>query len=172
MFCKNCGKEIQDGAVVCLNCGAKVDPPAAEDPFKKAAEDAFKAPVDDTVSYDPQDISANKGMAILSYFGILVLIPLFAAKNSRFARFHANQGIVLAIAEIAVSILRAVVVGIIKAVLIGAGLFRLGFIASIIDFVFVLALIALGVLAIIGIVYAAQGKAKEIPVIGKIKILK
>lgn len=24
MFCKNCGKEIDDNAYVCLNCGAKV----------------------------------------------------------------------------------------------------------------------------------------------------
>ena len=32
-------------------------------------------------------------MAILAYFGILVLIPILAAKDSKFARFHANQGL-------------------------------------------------------------------------------
>ena len=47
---------------------------------------------------DPQDVQANKVMAILAYFGILVLIPLFAAKESPFARFHANQGLILLIA--------------------------------------------------------------------------
>ena len=25
MFCKNCGKEINEGAYVCLGCGAKVE---------------------------------------------------------------------------------------------------------------------------------------------------
>jgi len=39
-------------------------------------------------------------MAILAYLTWLVLIPLFAAKESKFARFHCNQGIVLAVAEI------------------------------------------------------------------------
>lgn len=41
---------------------------------------------------DPQDVQANKVMAILAYFGLLVFVPLFAAKESRFARFHTNQG--------------------------------------------------------------------------------
>ena len=30
MYCKNCGKEISDGSVVCINCGAKAD---SEIPF-------------------------------------------------------------------------------------------------------------------------------------------
>ena len=36
---------------------------------------------------DPQDVQANKVMAILAYFGLLVFVPLFAAKESRFARY-------------------------------------------------------------------------------------
>ena len=44
---------------------------------------------------DPQDVQANKVMAILAYFGLLVFVPLFAAKESRFARFHTNQGLIL-----------------------------------------------------------------------------
>lgn len=47
---------------------------------------------DMTSQFDPRDIQNNKVMAILAYFGILVLIPIFAAKESKFARFHANQG--------------------------------------------------------------------------------
>ena len=42
---------------------------------------------------DPQDIASNKFMAICSYLGILVLIPLLLAKQSTFATFHARQGI-------------------------------------------------------------------------------
>lgn len=42
----------------------------------------------------PQKIN---GMAILSYLGILVLVPLLAAKNDSFVKFHAQQGLVLLI---------------------------------------------------------------------------
>ncbi len=41
------------------------------------------------------DIEANKGMAALSYFWILCLVPLLLKKRSKFAQFHAKQGVVL-----------------------------------------------------------------------------
>lgn len=41
------------------------------------------------------DIEANKGMAALSYFWILCLVPLLLKKRSKFAQFHAKQGAVL-----------------------------------------------------------------------------
>ena len=41
---------------------------------------------DTTNEFDPQDIQNNKAMAILAYLSWLVLIPLFAAKDSKFAR--------------------------------------------------------------------------------------
>jgi len=40
-------------------------------------------------------------MAIFSYLGILVLVPLLTEKKDEFVRFHAKQGLVLLIAEIA-----------------------------------------------------------------------
>ena len=100
-------------------------------------------------------------MAILAYFGILVLVPILAAKESKFARFHANQGLILFIAGIAVWL----VVSIITSVLT----WRLYWLISIISTV---AWLLLLVLAIIGIVNAAGGKAKELPVIGSFKLLK
>lgn len=51
-----------------------------------------------TDQFDKADVEQNKVMAILAYFGILVLIPILAAKDSKFARFHANQGLLLCIA--------------------------------------------------------------------------
>ena len=51
----------------------------------------FNTP-DTTASYAAADVQNNKVMAVLSYIGILVLIPILAAKESPFARFHANQG--------------------------------------------------------------------------------
>ena len=40
---------------------------------------------------DPQDVQANKVMAILAYFGLFVLIPLFAAKESPFVIKSHNE---------------------------------------------------------------------------------
>ncbi len=46
----------------------------------------------------------NVLMAILSYFWIFALIPLFVEKEDEFIQFHAKQGTTLLIAEIVLSI--------------------------------------------------------------------
>lgn len=47
---------------------------------------------------DQKDIQENKLWAFLGYLGILCLIPLLAKKDSKFAQFHAKQGLVMLIA--------------------------------------------------------------------------
>jgi uncharacterized membrane protein len=49
---------------------------------------------------DKQDIEQNKVLAAVGYLGILFLIPLLAAKQSKFAQFHAKQGLVLFALEV------------------------------------------------------------------------
>ena len=122
-------------------------------------QDVLQTP-DVTSEFDPQDINQNKVMAVLAYFGILFLVPLLAAKESKFAQFHANQGIVLCILWIAIGILNFILSMILR---------NASWISSILCSLLYL---VCGILAIIGIVNAAQGKAKELPIIGKIKILK
>jgi len=124
---------------------------------------AINNTADTTAEFDINDINNNKGMGVLAYFGPLCFIPMFASKDSKFARFHANQGLVLLIACVA----WAIASGIINAILLAIS-WRLYFLTSIISFLSVV----FAVLAIIGIVNAANGKAKELPVIGKFKILK
>lgn len=126
--------------------------------YEKAAEkaqakvDQIKSEIDDyTADQDPEDVKNNKVMAILAYIGILVLIPILCAKDSKFAKFHANQGLVLFIIEVICGALASVKL--------------IGWIFDILGVVAV-------IFAIIGIVYAAQGKAKELPVIGNWTILK
>lgn len=114
---------------------------------------------DHTHEYQQYDIQQNKVYAILSYIGILFLVPIFAAKNSPFAKFHANQGLALFIAEIAVGILNT----------IGSWIPYIGWIFSVASGLVSLACV---IFCIMGIVYAAQGQAKELPIIGKIKIIK
>ena len=114
---------------------------------------------DTTAEYAPEDIQNNKVMAILAYLSWLVLIPLIAAKDSKFARFHCNQGIVLAIIEIVIW------------AIFGA----LSFIPLVgWRFIIINSVLSLGcfALAVIGIINAANGKAKELPLIGHIKLLK
>lgn len=114
---------------------------------------------DTTAEYAPEDIQNNKVMAILAYLSWLVLIPLIAAKDSKFARFHCNQGIVLAIIEIVIW------------AIFGALSFipLVGWIFIVINSVLSLGCFAL---AVIGIINAANGKAKELPLIGHIKLIK
>ncbi|MBQ7422422.1 MAG: hypothetical protein IJV27_09820 [Prevotella sp.] len=102
-------------------------------------------------------------MAILAYFGILVVIPILAAKESKFARFHANQGVVLFIASVAYWIMLEIIQSII--VSISTGLLLITTILGLTYLVFM-------VLGIMGIVNAATGKAKELPIIGKFSLLK
>lgn len=178
-FCGKCGTKIEEGIKFCSNCGEAVGvqtpeqetqqtPPVAEQ--ATANQNDFSAKMaalnntaDTTADYDANDITQNKAMGILAYFGPLCFIPMFAAKESKFARFHANQGLVLMIACIAWSIASSIVNAIILAIS-----WRLYFITTIISLVS----IVFAVLAIIGIINAANGRAKELPVIGKIKILK
>ncbi len=119
----------------------------------------FNNTKDYTEEYDPQDIEQNKLMAVLAYLSWLVLVPLFAAKESKFARFHCNQGIVLAIAEIAVWI----AFGILRRLPLIGWLFAIAEgLVTLVCFVF----------AVIGIINAVNGKAKELPFVGGFRILK
>ncbi|HNZ63643.1 MAG TPA: zinc ribbon domain-containing protein, partial [Bacillota bacterium] len=83
--------------------------------------------------------------------------------DSRFARFHANQGLVLFLCEVGL----VIVLSILQAILLAIS-WRLGFLVTILW----LLMIPLAVVAIIGILNAINGKAKELPVIGKIKLIK
>lgn len=104
-FCEKCGNHLPEGANFCASCGAPV-PPAPQQPNNPFQPGSFtpdnsqqtpyntdyqppKAPSqmpdsvkafldteDHTAEYDPQDIQNSTVMAVLSYLGLLVLIPL------------------------------------------------------------------------------------------------
>ena len=160
--CGNCG--TNHDSKFCPSCGA----PAPQQ--QQAQQTDFTAKLkelnntaDTTAEYTAEDINQNKTMAILAYFGPLVLIPIFAAKGSKYARFHSNQGLVLFLALIAYNIIEGILSSILLA--ISWSLYFLPTILGLVSIVF-------AVLAIIGIINASKGKAKELPVIGKIKLLK
>src|ERR1700677_782417 len=58
----------------------------------------------ESLEVDPEDADKHKIFGIIAYLWILCLVPIFAAKESPFAKYHANQGLVLFLLEIVISI--------------------------------------------------------------------
>ena len=177
-FCSKCGAQIADGSKFCPSCGNATETPVAPQqsvsqqsaPTPQQSEPATPpppspapAPAATAGGFEAKDIEQNKVMAILSYLGILVLIPILGAKDSPYARFHANQGLLFCIAAILYSIAYSILSSIILAIS-----WRLYWLVSILGF----AGLVFAVLCVLGIINAANGQAKELPVIGKYRILK
>jgi len=167
-FCPGCGAPNETAAPAAPATPVQEAPPVQQNHAPQQADfgakmAALNNTADTTAEFDKADIEQNKGMSILAYLGPLVLIPILAAKNSKFARYHSNQGLVLLIAAVAYGVAYGILSAIIYAIS-----WRLGFIVSIIGLVSIL----FTVLAIIGIINAVNGRAKELPIIGKFKILK
>lgn len=162
-FCGKCGTKYEDGAKFCPSCGAATATPQQAAPQQSVP--TYTAPVMPGApgQADIKDAQDNKAMGILAYLGPLVLIPIFAAKESPFAKYHANQGLVLCLAAIAYSIAYSILSAIILAIS-----WRLYFVVSILGFVGIL----FTVLAVLGIVNVCKGEMKPLPLIGGIKILK
>lgn len=136
-------KDVKEGAAAAFA--------TAKEKAQSTVEDIKKEIDDYSDDMDPDDVEKNRLMAALSYFGPLVLIPIFGAKDSKFAKFHANQGLVLFLLEIVCACLRGV---------------------KVIGWLFSICGVVVFILAVVGIIYACQGKAKELPVVGNWKILK
>lgn len=153
---------MEEGTRYCPSCGKTISQTEAERPNDvQAAFENFSNTPDTTSDYTPAEIESGKGLGCLSYLGILVLIPFFAEKGNRFVRYHARQGLVLFLAEVAYWVLLQIVSTIILTVS-----WRLAFVPMVLSLVGFLFL----ALSIIGLVNVFQGKAKEIPLIGKIKL--
>ncbi len=101
--------------------------------------------------YTQEDIDKNKTIAGLSY--IIFFLPLIACPDSRYGRFHANQALILFITGLAGSIILSIIPII--------GWILLPFFS-----------LAVCIFAIIGLINGFGGKAKDLPLIGKIRILK
>ena len=126
----------------CRKCGAELKD---EDQFcaKCGTKVNEEASAENTTT--SIDIDMTKLYAVLAYIGILFLFPLLLCKDSEFVRFHTNQGIILFIASVICAVIPIV-----------------GWIAS----------IGVLVLMVFGLINVSNGEMKELPVIGKFRILK
>ena len=92
---------------------------------------------------EKQDIRDNSFLAAIGYIWILCFIPLFLKRSSKFAQFHAKQGLILFIVEI------------------------IGWLVFWIPLIGWLLFLAILVLAIMGIMNTLQGVWWEMPYLGK-----
>lgn len=99
------------------------------------------------------DVEQNKVMAILAY--ILFFVPLLAAKDSPFAKYHANQGLILFIFGIVGNVIGAILAVVVIGICITA-------VVNIVWLVY----------AILGIINAANGQMKPLPGFGTINLIK
>lgn len=94
------------------------------------------------------EIQEGKVLAILAYLGILCLVPLLIKKENKFVFFHAKQGLVLFIAEVALGIMAMVPF--------------LGWVISFIGFIIV------PIICLIAIIKVLSGEYWRIPVVADI----
>lgn len=126
------------------------------DPFKNFKDGIDNNSTDHTYEFDPEDIRANSTVAAVSYIPILFILPLILRPHSQFARFHANQGVIFLIVSFVLGVIR----GVISFIPFVSGIVNFAF--GIITFLYFL----------YGFINTLNGKAKELPFVGGIRLIK
>lgn len=106
---------------------------------------------ENSTQFTAEDIEKNKVISALAYF--IFFLPLVVGADSPFGKFHANQGLLLLITGVAGSIV-------------------LSFVPVVGWILLPLFSLAVFVAAIFGLINTLNGKAKELPVVGKYRIIK
>ena len=126
-------------------------------------QEKWNSAKDLTEEFEKDDIEKNSAYAVLGYFGILVLIPIIFAPNSKYARFHANQAVILFIINAVYLLAASGIIALLalagKAAAIIAGL------------IFALLSLVIFVMWAKGLSNAASGRAKKLPLIGEYEII-
>ena len=104
-----------------------------------------------TSQFTREDIEENSFISGLAY--IIFFLPLVVRYDSLYGRFHANQSILLLLAYAAGNLVLRIIPGV-------------GWILLLIYSIFFL------LLSGVCMVYAFMGKSKELPIIGKYRIVK
>ena len=102
---------------------------------------------EDMKKQNQEDIQEGKIFAVVAYLSILCIVPLLLKKDNKFVVFHAKQGLVLFIGEVAVFILGVV---------------------SFLGFIKQLGILVFGFASLFGIIQALMGKYTKIPVVSTI----
>jgi uncharacterized membrane protein len=100
---------------------------------------------DEAPRFPDDEVERGKSWAILSYIFFLFVVPYFAARDNRFAMYHARQGLLVFFGWMIVAVL--------------AYIFDQAVIIKL------LYLVPLG-LMLLGMSNAASGKAERLPIVG------
>jgi len=175
MICPSCNAQNPDNGAFCVGCGQPLQ--AAPPPQQYAPpppQYAAPAPAP-AVADEAQDAADNKVMGILSYFGPLALIPFLTKKDSPFAQFHAKQGMTLLVLWVGYLVVNWLL-RLIKVTRTVSSVWGIPIESKVTPWFIVLITsllsLAIGILAIMGLISAVKGEKKELPLIGSIKIFK
>lgn len=94
---------------------------------------------------EDKEVQDGKILAILSYLGILCIVPLLLKKDNKFVLFHGKQGLVIFLGELAAAIISII-----------------PFIGWLVGF---LSVVVFGIVSLIGIVQVLMGNYWKIPVV-------
>lgn len=114
------------------------------------SKDYYKSKYEGNKSQLPE--ASQRIICAAAYFGVLFFLPLVLMPDSRKGKFHANQGLVLFICNILISVF--------------AGVFSFVF-GDILDIIAALP----PLLMVYGAANAFRGNMTELPIIGKIKLI-
>ena len=169
MKCKNCGADLNESETLCPVCSTMTAPdeerPAAKDGVH--TEETVSAPAspadraDHTDEYEKDDIEHGRLLSVLSYLWIFVLIPVFAAGDSDYVKFHRRQGLILFAAESSHFAVQFLLMGILRDVAGSVPALAAGI-------VLYAGLAFFAVLSVTGVINAVKGKARELPYIGRL----
>ena len=112
-----------------------------------------------------EDIRKNKGMALLCYLGVLVVIPMIFGLHSKFVRHHANQGLILFTLEVIAW------AGCNTAMLLGYPLVHLSAMVYLTSLIGGLIWLGFTLLALMGLLHVAGDSYASLPVIGEYEII-
>lgn len=141
----------------------------------KYTVDSIMDTTDNTNEFDEKDIDDNTFLAMLSYIGIFAFIPYFIHTDSKFVKYHAVRGINLLILEGIYTLLDGLLsmIKVSKVVIDYGSLVGTKMVTPLwISLPMAIVGGILTVISIIGIINVCKGKAKELPLVGKIKIIK
>ena len=129
--------------------------------------------VDPELEAKREDAETNRASAMLAYLPGLFIVPLIFAPRSAFARFHANQGLLVFCYFIFMALVWLVcwapwwlvdwfpAVATLMYILEIAGCFAITFSG-----------IGLIALVVIGVIFASNGEVRPLPVIGTLSLIK
>lgn len=158
--CSRCGADLEEGKSYCTFCGARVDDNQQDKGKGYDFTNVIYGGKDFSEGFDARDIVENKVFCILSYLSVLFIIGLIARPNSKVVKFHANQGLVLFVAEIVLGVA-------------GGILGYIPFVGIIITGILGMAIsVMLIVVFIYQLVNILDGKVKKLPVIGDVTLIK